>query len=406
MKKPYSRIVILFLILSFILIASAFTVVNILIPKQFELDARKTIENELAVMKEDSVSESTYLSDAVQFILPDETISFSSDITNASYLENYLKLQKLEKKEITEYIIENHLPLNTCCRHLGENGHYLFALLEDYSEEKTDPVIIYINIKPFFRYNYIWNMILFALLFSISTVVLAAGSQFNKRYEMSRAAEQRFLQNTSHELKTPLMAIQGYSEGIIAGIEEPKKAAEVIVEESKRMTKLIAEFLYISRLDSNQLVLQFKTSDIREIIYDAMNLTAPVAHSNHIELLPVMPEDQVFVNCDEEQLTKSISNILSNAVNYATSKVIVTCTTDRQNAIIKIQDDGKGIDEENLPHIFERFYTTRKGGTGIGLSLASEIIKLQKGELHAQNTDHGALLTIKMPICHSKDHFY
>jgi signal transduction histidine kinase len=95
-------------------------------------------------------------------------------------------------------------------------------LLDDYSEVNTDPLIIYINIKPFFRYNYIWNMILLALLFSISAVVLTAGSQFNKRFEMSRAAEQRFLQNTSHELKTPLMAIQGYAEGIITGIEEPE----------------------------------------------------------------------------------------------------------------------------------------------------------------------------------------
>ena len=396
MKKPYSKIIVLFLISSFILIASAFTVVNVLIPKQFELDAKKTIENELSVMKEESGSESTYLSDAVQFILPDEIISLTSDTNNATYLENYLKLQKLEKKEITEYIIENHLPLNTCCKHLGENGHYLFALLDDYSEVNTDPLIIYINIKPFFRYNYIWNMILLALLFSISAVVLTAGSQFNKRFEMSRAAEQRFLQNTSHELKTPLMAIQGYAEGIITGIEEPEKAAKVILEENRRMTKLVAEFLYISRLDSNQLVLQFKTSDIREIIYDAMHLTAPAAHSNHIELLPEMPAEPVYVSCDEEQMIKAISNILSNAVNYTASKVVVTCTADRQNTIINIQDDGQGIDEDSLPHIFERFYTTRKGGTGIGLSLASEIIKLQKGELHAQNTEHGALFTIKM----------
>ncbi|MBQ6531816.1 MAG: HAMP domain-containing histidine kinase [Solobacterium sp.] len=397
MKKPYSKIVVLFLISSFTLIASAFTVVNVLIPKQFERDAQKTIENELSIMKEASVSEPTYLSDAVQFILPNEIISFSSDINNATYLENYLKLQKLEKKEITEYIIENRPPLNTCLVHLGENGHYLFALLEDYSEDNADPMIIYINIRPFFRYNYIWNIILLALLVSISAVVLTAGSQFNKRFELSHAAEQRFLQNTSHELKTPLMAIQGYAEGIIAGIEDPEKAAKVILEENKRMTNLVAEFLYISRLDSNQLVLQFKTSDIREIIYEAMNLTAPAAHSNHIELLPKMPEQPVFVNCDEEQMIKAISNILSNAVNYATGKVIVTCTADRQKAIISIQDDGEGIDEESLPHIFERFYTTRKGGTGIGLSLASEIVKLQKGELHAQNTDHGALFTIKMP---------
>ena len=87
MKKPYSKIVVLFLISSFTLIASAFTVVNVLIPKQFERDAQKTIENELSIMKEASVSEPTYLSDAVQFILPNEIISFSSDINNATYLE-------------------------------------------------------------------------------------------------------------------------------------------------------------------------------------------------------------------------------------------------------------------------------------------------------------------------------
>ena len=333
------------------------------------------------------MSESTYLSAAVQFIFPEDSISFSMDTDDATVMKNYFRLQEAEKTEILEYAEKNHPPLNQCCIYESVNGCYLLALLPNIAANTSDPLIIYLNIKPFFRYNFVWNLILLVLLLSISGVVLTVGSGLNRKAEESHAAEQRFFQNTSHELKTPLMAIRAYAEGILTGIEEPKEAARVILEENSRMTRLTEELLYITRIDSGSYKPQMKKTDFREVVYAAMNLIEPVAHANHIEQFPSMPQEAVFVSCDEEQMIKALTNILSNAVSHAKKKITVTCNVDKEKATVSIRDDGNGIDEESLPHIFERFYTTRKGETGIGLSFACEIIRLQKGELSAKNTE-------------------
>ncbi len=398
-KKPYSRLLILILISHLLLFLAAFAVVNVLIPRRFELDARRTIESEIRVIKNDAPEDLTYLTGLVQFIFPDEMIGIAKDTGNASYLQNYINLQKLEKQEIIEYISENSLSSDICYLHENENGRYLLALLEDSQEGDPDSLlVIYINISPFFRYNFLWNWILFVLFLFISGIVVKTGSSFNRKFEESRETERKFFQNTSHGLKTPLMVIQGYAEGIISGIEEPVKASKVILEENERMTKLVEEFLYISRLDSQHFEMRSEKNDIREIIYDAMKTAEAAARANHIELLPAVPEEPVFIRCDEEQLIKALSNILSNAVDYAAGKISVTCSAGKSTLVIEIQDDGNGIDEKDLSHIFERFYTTRRGGTGIGLSLTYEIIKRHDGELEARNTTQGALFTVKLPV--------
>ncbi len=399
MKRPVSKILVMIMISNLMMFISAFAIVNIMIPRRFESDARKTIESETLAIGKDSLPEQTYLSGSVQFIYPEDMIKDTVETYSTSFLKDYLKTRNLEKKEILEHLRELKPEFDTCYEYESENGKYLFAVLKEWPQSEPEPpFVIYINIKPFFRYNFLWNLILFVLLLFISAIVFCIGSKLSSEINESQEAERRFFQNTSHELKTPLMAIQGYAEGICAGIEDPVNASRIILEENEKMTKLIREFLFISQLDSRRFQMKTEKTDAREIVYDSLHLIESAARSKDISLQPEVPKEAIYICCDEEQTIKALVNILSNAVSYAASKVTVTCTAKDRFINIEISDDGKGISEKDLPHIFERYYTTRKGGTGIGLSLAREIIALQKGELTARNNAGcGSVFTIKMP---------
>ena len=114
-------------------------------------------------------------------------------------------------------------------------------------------------------------------------------------------------------------------------------------------------------------------------------------------ITPCFDEDPVLVNCDEVQLRRAFTNIITNALRYAKEEVQIECKADRGKAILRFHDDGDGIAPELLPHIFDRFFSTRKDGTGIGLSLAKKIVSLHKGTISALN-DGGALLEISLPL--------
>ena len=105
-----------------------------------------------------------------------------------------------------------------------------------------------------------------------------------------------------------------------------------------------------------------------------------------------------MVKCDDTQMRRAVTNILTNGLRYARSQLRLTCRTDKRYVTIRIQDDGDGIAAEDLPHIFERFYMGKNGKSGIGLALTKEIIHLHKGTIRAYNGDTGAVFEISIPV--------
>lgn len=400
-KIHKSNILKLIFISDLVFCITAFIVINVLIPHRFESDARKTIVNEIYMIKHDVISESrsTYLTSSVQFIYPEDLMDNYITAPNASYLQNYLKLQRIEKQDVIEYVEENDLEADECYSFRSGNGNYIVSVFKDGEDYETEsaPLIMYINIKPFFRYNYLWNVVLGSLFVFVSLVTLKIGSDINRQIEERHEMEKMFFQNSSHELKTPLMAIQGYAEGIFSGIEDSRRASLIIVEESERMARLIDELLYVSKIDTNHLEFQMEKYDIRELAYESLNMIKPLADHKSKSLDIQIPEYPLYVRCDGTQLLKAIENILSNAVNYADRQIGVVCERKRNEAVIRITDDGNGISSEDLPYIFERFYSSRKGGTGIGLSLAKNIVEKHGGSIIGENSkEKGAVFTIRM----------
>lgn len=190
-----------------------------------------------------------------------------------------------------------------------------------------------------------------------------------------------FFANASHELKTPLMAIRGNAEGLQAGLIEPEKAGPIIIRESERMAGLVSDILEISKLDSGTVRPHLENNDVREILYDAIQTVEPSARLKGIEIIPDLPEP-AFLACDEDMLFSAFSNILTNSIRYAKSRITITLKKPTASSLtVCIANDGQPIAAEDQAHLFERFYQGPGGQSGIGMALSQEYVHLHQGTI-------------------------
>ena len=402
MKNIKLRIV--YLILGSALLLSALFVlaVNVIIPSHFVNEAKKALLNE-----------AEYQNRAIPYTYdePDydenweEEYFFTPSIVFLELEDGYRNntwnrdTYRLEKK-LLEYCAGRDIALNKCYTFKTDKHHLIFMSVQEEQDdwEKPYAYIMYIDIGPITRYIVTLNWAFFAVLVAISSVMCLLGFRFGRDIEKEAERQQTFFQNASHELKTPLMAIQGYAEGIQAGVMDAASAAEVILAESDRMTELVDELLDISKIDMGRQPLTLSEMDVRELLYDSIRAVEPAAAAGGIAIVPDFPEEPVMVSCDDTRLRRAVANILSNGVRYARSELRLTCCADKRHVTIRIQDDGDGIAEADLPHIFERFYMGKSGKSGIGLALTREIIHLHKGTIRAYNGDGGAVFEITIPV--------
>lgn len=212
--------------------------------------------------------------------------------------------------------------------------------------------------------------------------------------------QRRFLQNASHELRTPLMSVQGYAEGIIKGVfPDNVQAAQIICDESKRLTSLVEQLIVLSRIDNNTYKINMCKINLKDIIKDYIQRLNGFALKNEKQLVLIEENYNIPVCIDEELLSQVIINIAGNCIKYAKNTVEIHIYKDTNNAYIRISDDGAGIAEDDLPHIFDRFYKGKSGNFGLGLSIAKSSINAMKGAVEAYNSDSGAEFLVKLPLC-------
>lgn len=195
-----------------------------------------------------------------------------------------------------------------------------------------------------------------------------------------------FFANASHELKTPLMAIRGNVDGIRSGYVEPEKAYDVIEKETERMSALIGSILDLSKLDSGAVHMEVTMNDVREILYDAAGIILPEADKSGIQV-NIEAAEPLFMECDERMIFSTFSNILTNALRYAEREISVRIEK-QDKTIIRFINDGVPISDEEIAHIFDRFYKGDKGQTGLGVALAQEYVNLHGGEISAAARDN------------------
>ncbi len=402
MKNIKLRIMYLILGSALLLFALFMLAVNLIIPAHFVSEAKKAL-----------ISEAEYQNRAIPYTYdePDydenweEGYFFTPSIVFLELEDGYRHntwnrdTYRLEKK-LLEYCAGRDIALNQCYTFKTDKHHLIFMSVQEEQDdwEKPYAYIMYIDIGPITRYIVTLNWAFFAVLLAISSVMCLLGFRFGRDIEKEAERQQTFFQNASHELKTPLMAIQGYAEGIQAGVMDTGSAAEVILEESDRMTELVDELLDISKIDMGRQPLALSEMDVRELLYDSIRAVEPTAAAGGIAIVPDFPEEPVMVSCDDTRLRRAVTNILSNGVRYARSELRLTCRADKRHVTIRIQDDGNGIAEADLPHIFDRFYMGKNGKSGIGLALTKEIVHLHKGTIRAYNGETGAVFEISIPV--------
>lgn len=214
-----------------------------------------------------------------------------------------------------------------------------------------------------------------------------------------------FISSISHELKTPLTSISGWAETLSGNSQDTEtldKGLGIMVKESDRLTRLVNELLDFSRLESNSMKLILSRVDIIAELDDAVFFFEDRAKAENKSL---SFNDEGFISpviCDADRLKQVFINIIDNALKYTEKggKIDIAIKEEENSAIITIEDNGMGINKNDLPHIKEKFYKAnlQVNGSGIGLAVADEIIRLHHGTLNFESEEgNGTKVTITLP---------
>jgi signal transduction histidine kinase len=233
-----------------------------------------------------------------------------------------------------------------------------------------------------------------------------------------KAAEkltQEFTAHLSHELITPLATIKSYSEMLMGGeideIETQKEFYNTINSETDRLTRLIKDLLNLSKIELGSLTLNKNIVKTEWFFGDCIAAVEVAAQQKNISIQKHLPDNFPSFMGDKDQLKVAFNNILSNAVKYSpsNSEILFSLREENNMLIFDIKDSGYGISEEDLSHIFDKFYRSsnpeiaEKQGTGLGLAITSEIIGLHDGEIKVQSeVGNGSHFAIKIP----KEEYY
>lgn len=210
----------------------------------------------------------------------------------------------------------------------------------------------------------------------------------------------KFLQNASHELKTPLMSIQGYAEAIKDGVVEGKEAEEsldIIIEQSQRLKKTVEDIIYLTKLENADERFSYEECRIYDIFDSAVKNVKPLADEKGISL--VYDSRTEYAGCfDGEKLTRALINILGNGIRYAKSIIEIKAMDCGNHIKLIISDDGEGFKETEASKLFDRFYKGDKGNIGLGLSITKAIIEGHGGRIKAYNGGlGGAVFELTLP---------
>ena len=272
------------------------------------------------------------------------------------------------------------------------NGHYMYftpinaARRGDEFISEDERLILYTDVS--YSVHALHSSLVIMALGAVLSVLLLffISRRLLILLEKKDTSMRNFFANASHELKTPLMAIRGNVDGIRSGYVEPEKAYDVIEKETERMSALIGSILDLSKLDSGAVHMEVTMNDVREILYDAVGIILPEADKRGIQV-NIEAAEPLFMECDERMIFSTFSNILTNALRYAEREISVRIEK-QDKIIIRFINDGVPISDEEIAHIFDRFYKGDKGQTGLGMALAQEYVNLHGGEISAAARDN------------------
>jgi two-component system, OmpR family, phosphate regulon sensor histidine kinase PhoR len=217
-----------------------------------------------------------------------------------------------------------------------------------------------------------------------------------------------FVANVSHELKTPITSIKGFSETLLDGAmqdtEALKSFLEIILAESDRLQSLIQDLLELSKIEKHGFELSLEKQEMPALIGEVLPILKDKAEKKEITIHTSF-ESRGEAEIDPYRLKQVFINLISNAIVYTPKggDVTISVTEDEKKVHVSIKDNGMGITEEELPRIFERFYRVDKarsrnsGGTGLGLAIVKHIIEAHEGDIEVDSeVNKGTTFTVSL----------
>lgn len=218
-----------------------------------------------------------------------------------------------------------------------------------------------------------------------------------------------FVANVSHELKTPITSIKGFSETLLDGAMENKETLieflNIILKESDRLQSLIQDLLDLTKLEQHSFSLVKERINIVDILREVNKILARKAEIKNLSLEFIHDGTDIWIEGDRGRLTQVFLNLVSNAISYTPNdgKVIISIEERKNDIHVMVADTGIGIDKKETERIFERFYRVDKarsrnsGGTGLGLAIVKHLVELHKGTICVESkVGKGTTFTIKL----------
>lgn len=240
--------------------------------------------------------------------------------------------------------------------------------------------------------------------------MLTLASAFNQMAEKLSTQEQSrrdFVANVSHELRSPITSIQGFAQGLLDGAVPPEEQAHsltVITDETRRLSKLIASLLNLSRMESDEVLPNLTDFDVNEQTRRVIIARMNQLEEKKLEIETHFQTDPCHVRADEDMIQQVLINLLDNAIKFTPEAGRITLSTREEGGLVHltVKDDGPGVLPQDAPHIFDRFYKADKAhttgkGTGLGLSICRRIMEKHGQQIRLLSTARGAAFEITLP---------
>jgi PAS domain S-box-containing protein len=239
---------------------------------------------------------------------------------------------------------------------------------------------------------------------------LARTEEANVRLEALDTLRRQYLRNVSHEFRTPLTVIKGYAEYLLSspmpGESSLREVMRILDESCDRLIDLVDTLIEVSRIEQGAEILNVAEVDLRELAHSSLQALRGMAIKRNVALDLDLPDEALTLEGDGGLLQQVVRKLVDNAVKYSLpgGRVVVRARCDGEGLDLEVADSGVGIAAEHLPRIFEKFYTAdgglarRLGGSGVGLYLVKEIVRLHNGTIAVSSElGRGSLFAVRLP---------
>lgn len=243
------------------------------------------------------------------------------------------------------------------------------------------------------------------ICYDINQIAISSQAQLVQQ-KQSKQAYKRLMTSLSHDVKTPLASLLGYLEAIENGIVTEKEKDEYIhvaYKKSQHLHHFVENLFEWVKLDSGEQTFHFERTDINELSRNMIADWIPVLETNHFDYDIDIPEQECFVKIDVHAYMRMLNNLIQNSITHSEGSKLFIRLDEQENKVnIHIADNGKGISDKDLPHIFERLYqgddSRSSKGNGLGLAITKELVNQHQGTIIVNSTPHiGTEFIITLP---------